>query len=277
MNNQKKIVNILVIVLVIVIVSIIGYFVLNNKSSIVESKLPIDKKSTIFTVPSQSLKHSDLNVSKTTKLQALSAINAAQDKVDELKKIIQSIEISKNFSLNIISFFISTANAQPNTLNISEARQFLVAAEKNLEQARIAYSSGNYNVALSESRLTQIISITTYFQLIINGRSSDLEGLKARAEKWGNPQNNHTDLASAMQLATTYYNVARIKIDNLDLSNFKEHGNLTENVKMDPSIIDLHDSEDKVGGAINTAANLLDLIVNGPPSTIQGEMPAVSQ
>ena len=170
-----------------------------------------------------------------------------------------------------------TANAQSTSITIPQAKQFLAEAETHLEKARSAYAGGNYNVAVSESRETQIVGIITHFQLVINGRGDDLKALNARAERWGSPQNDHPDLASAMQLATTYYETARTKMANLDLGNFKVNGNPTENVKAEPQVIDLHNSEDKAGGAINSAANLLDLIVNGPPSTTPGEPPTVSQ
>ena len=142
----------------------------------------------------------------------------------------------------------------------------MAEAEKYLEKARSAYGSGNYNVAVSESRAAQIVGITTHFQLIINNRGDTLEQLNARAERWGSPQNTHSDLASAMQSATTLYETARAQIANLDLSNFNANGNPTENVKAEPQVINLHDSEENAGGAINSAANLLDLIVNGPPN-----------
>lgn len=267
-----------IVLAVVIVVGAVGYFTFVKKSE------PIAQQTTPPPVQSQSTKQPTTTpkTSNSSKSQALSAINAAQDQVDELKKLIQSLETSKSSSLkpnNIFSFFISTANAESTTITIPQAKQSLATAEKSLEQARSAYASGNYNVAVSESRATQIVGITTHFQLVINGRGDDLKALNARAERWGNPQNDHPDLASAMQLATTYYETARTKMANLDLGNFKVNGNPTENVKVEPQIIDLHNSEDKAGGAINSAANLLDLIVNGPPSTTPGEPepPTVSQ
>lgn len=276
--NQKGFANIILVLVIVAVVAVGGYFVLVKKPQpIVQQPTP---PPTQPQSPKQPVATTTPNVVNASKSQALSAINAAQDRINELKKTIQSLETSKSSSLkpnNVISFFIATANAQSTSITIPQAKQSLAEAETHLEKAKSAYASGNYNVAVSESRATQIVGITTHFQLVINGRGDDLKALNARAERWGNPQNDRPDLASAMQLATTYYETARTKMANLDLGNFKVNGNPTENVKVEPQIIDLHNSEDKAGGAINSAANLLDLIVNGPPSTTPGEPPTISQ
>src|SRR3989338_2309892 len=277
-TNQKGFANIILVIAAVVIAVVAGYFVLIKKPQpIVQQPTP---PLTQPESPKQPATTPTPKVVNATKSQALSAINAAQDRVNELKKTIQALETSKSSSLkpnNIISFFIATANAQSTSITIPQAKQSLAEAETHLDKAKSAYAGGNYNVAVSESRATQIVGITTHFQLVINGRGDDLKALNARAERWGSPQNDHPDLASAMQLATTYYETARTKMANLDLGNFKVNGNPTENVKAEPQVIDLHESDDKAGGAINSAANLLDLIVNGPPSTTPGEPPTVKQ
>ena len=277
-TNQKGFANIILVIAAVVIAVVAGYFVLIKKPQpIVQQPTP---PLTQPESPKQPATTPTPNVVNATKSQALSAINAAQDRVNELKKTIQSLETSKSSSLkpnNVISFFIATANAQSTSITIPQAKQSLAEAETHLEKAKSAYAGGNYNVAVSESRAAQIVGIITHFQLVINGRGDDLKALNARAERWGSPQNTHPDLASAMQSATAFYETARDKMANLDLGNFKVNGNPTENVKVEPQIIDLHNSEEKAYGAINSAANLLDLIVNGPPSTTSGEPPIVSQ
>ncbi len=276
--KQKGFTNIILVVVVIVIVVIAGYFVLIKKSQLIVQQPALSP--TQPQSPEQPPTTPAPNVVNATKSQALSAINTAQDQVNELKKLIQSLEASKSSSLksnDITSFFITTANAQSAIITISQAKQSLTKAEKHLNKARSAYKNGNYNVAVDESRAAQIIGITTHFQLIINNTGNDLKQLYARAERWGSPQNTNPDLASAMQTATIFYEKVAAKMANLDLGNFKINGNPTENVKVEPQIIDLLNSEDKAYGIINSAANLLDLIVNGPPNQNGGPLISPSE
>ena len=139
--NQKGFANIILVVVVVFIAVVAGYFVLIKKPQpIVQQPTP---PLTQPESPKQPVTIPTPKVVNATKSQALSAINAAQDRVNELKKTIQSLETSKSSSLkpnNVISFFIATANAQSTSITIPQAKQFLAEAETHLEKCQNEYA-----------------------------------------------------------------------------------------------------------------------------------------